>query len=68
MRRTVLSTFLFVAILGLGCMGVAVPGKADELKHTIVLKLKCQDHFEKYSDWDRSYKTFAYVLLILLYG
>ena len=30
MRRAVLSTFLFVAILGLGCMGVAVPGKADE--------------------------------------
>jgi hypothetical protein len=30
MRRTILSTFLFVAILGLGCMGVAVPGKADE--------------------------------------
>ena len=32
MIRAVLSTFLFVAILGLGCMGVAVPGKADELK------------------------------------
>ena len=29
MRRAVLSTFLFVAILGLGCMGVAVPVKAD---------------------------------------
>ena len=28
MRHAVLSTFLFVAILGLGCMGVAVPGKA----------------------------------------
>ena len=28
MRRAVLSTFLFVAILGLGCMGVAVPAKA----------------------------------------
>jgi len=32
MRHAVLSTFLFVAILGLGCLGVAVPGKADELK------------------------------------
>ena len=32
MRHAVLSTFLFVAILGLGCMGVAVPVKADELK------------------------------------
>ena len=30
MRRAAISTFLFVAILGLGCMGVAVPGKADE--------------------------------------
>ena len=29
MRRAVLSTFLFAAILGLGCMGVAVPVKAD---------------------------------------
>ena len=28
MRRAVLSTCLFVAILGLGCMGVAVPGNA----------------------------------------
>ena len=28
MRRTVLSTFLFVAILGLGCTGVAVSAKA----------------------------------------
>ncbi|SVE08718.1 uncharacterized protein METZ01_LOCUS461572, partial [marine metagenome] len=28
MRRTVLSTFLFAAILGLGCMGVAVSAKA----------------------------------------
>jgi len=28
MRPAVLSTFLFVAILGLACMGVAVPGKA----------------------------------------
>jgi hypothetical protein len=30
MRRTGFSTILFVAILGLGCMGVAVPSKADE--------------------------------------
>jgi hypothetical protein len=30
MRRAVLNTFLFVAILGLGCMGVTVPGKADD--------------------------------------
>ena len=30
MRRTVLSTFLFVAILGLGCMGLAVPGNTEE--------------------------------------
>ena len=30
MRRAVLSTFLFVAILGLGCMGAVAPGKADE--------------------------------------
>ena len=29
MRRTALSTFLFVAILGLGCIGVSAPGKAD---------------------------------------
>ena len=29
MRRAVLSTFLFAAILGLGCMGVTVPVKAD---------------------------------------
>ena len=29
MRRAVLSTFFFVAILGLGCMSVAVPGRAD---------------------------------------
>ena len=37
MRRAVLTTFLFTAILGLGCMGVAVPGKAhehcDDLNH-----------------------------------
>ena len=30
MRSTALSTFLFVAILSLGCLGVALPGKADE--------------------------------------
>ena len=29
MRRAVLRTLLFVAILGLGCMGVTVPVKAD---------------------------------------
>ena len=29
MRRAVLSTFFFAAILGLGCMGVTVPVKAD---------------------------------------
>jgi len=29
MRRVDLRTFLFVAILGLGCMGVSAPGKAD---------------------------------------
>ena len=40
MRRAVLSTFLFVAILGLGCMGVAVSGKADGLKHPIKLGAK----------------------------
>ena len=31
MRRTVLGTFLFVAILGLGCIGVAVPGIREVL-------------------------------------
>ena len=30
MRRAVLSTFLFVAILGLGCMGVVTLSNADE--------------------------------------
>ena len=29
MKRAVLSTFLFAAILGLGCMGVVAPGNAD---------------------------------------
>ena len=29
MKRAVLRTLLFVAILGLGCMGVTVPVKAD---------------------------------------
>ena len=61
MRRTVLSTFLFVAILGLGCMGVAVPGQAEELEHPIVLQPKCQEHFEKFLEWSEYYKTFAYV-------
>ena len=66
MRRAVLSTFLFVAILGLGCMGVAVPGKADELKHPIVLQPKCQEYFDKYLDKvqqhaDFYYSSFAYV-------
>ena len=32
MRHAVLGILLFVAIPGLGCMGVAVPVKADELK------------------------------------
>jgi len=61
MRRTVLSTFLFAAILGLGCMGVTVPGKAEELEHPIVLQSKCQEHFEEFLDWSEYYKTFAYV-------
>ena len=30
MRHNVLSTFFFIAILGMGCMGVAAPGNADE--------------------------------------
>ena len=48
MRRTALSTFLVVAILGLGCMVVAAPGKADELKHPIELGKECKVLFEKY--------------------
>ena len=34
MRRTALSTFLIVAILGLGCMGVSVPGRATHTCET----------------------------------
>ena len=30
MKRAVLSTFLFAALLGLGCMGAVAPGNADE--------------------------------------
>ena len=48
MKHTVLSTFLIVAILGLGCMGVTVPSKADELKHPIELGKKCKVLFEEY--------------------
>ena len=48
MRHTILSTFLFAVILGLGCMGVAVPGKADELKHPIELGKECRILFDKY--------------------
>jgi hypothetical protein len=54
MRRTILSTFLFVAILGLGCMGVAVPGKADELEHPIELGKECKALCEEYYDRSRS--------------
>jgi hypothetical protein len=68
MRHTVLSTFLFVAILGLGCMGVTVPGQADDLKHPIGLKPKCKTHFEKFLDWGHYYKTFAYASGSLGYG
>jgi hypothetical protein len=42
MIRAFLGIFLFVAILGLGCMGVVVPGKADELKHPIELGANCK--------------------------
>jgi hypothetical protein len=48
MRRTALNTFLIVAILGLGCMGVAAPGKADEPKHPIELGKECKALFERY--------------------
>ena len=48
MRRTVLSTFLFVVILGLGCISVSAPGKADELKHPIELGKECKALFETY--------------------
>ena len=65
MRRTVLSTFLIVAILGLGCIGVSAPGKAEKLEHPIVLQSKCQEHFEKYLDRIQHhnfyYSSWAYV-------
>ena len=54
MRRAVLSTFLFVAILGLGCMGVTVPGQAEELKHPIELGKHCKVLFQEYYDRSRS--------------
>ena len=60
MRHAVLSTFLFVAILGMGCMGVAVPGKTEELKHPIELGAKCKAHYERFLAWDQYYKNFGY--------
>ena len=70
MRRAALSTFLYVAFLGLGCMGVAVPGKAEELKHPIELGKECKVLFETYLNqierllqWTRMfghYNAFAY--------
>jgi hypothetical protein len=70
MRRTVLSTFLFVVILGLGCISVSAPGKADELKHPIELGKECKALFETYLteierllQWTRMfghYNAFAY--------
>ena len=33
-------------------MGVAVPGKAEELKHPIELGAKCKDLFAKFLVWD----------------
>ena len=70
MRRTVLSTFLFVIILGLGCISVSAPGKADELKHPIELGKECKALFETYLteierllQWTRMfghYNAFAY--------
>jgi|GEM_PF-6986181 hypothetical protein len=66
MRRTALSTFLIVAILGLGCMGVSAPGKADELKHPIELGKECKVLFEEYLwaaeslPWIHYYNAFAY--------
>ncbi len=41
-------------------MGVAVPGKAEELKHPIVLQPKCKEHFEKYLDNVQQYSSFYY--------
>jgi len=66
MRRTALSTFLIVAILGLGCMGVSAPDKADELKHPIELGKECKVLFEEYLwaaeslPWIHYYNAFAY--------
>jgi hypothetical protein len=54
MRRTVLRTFLFTAILGLGCMGVTVTGQAEELKHPIELGKECKVLFQEYYDRIRS--------------
>jgi len=54
MRRTVLSTFLFVTILGPGCMGVTVPSQAEELKHPIELGKECKVLFQEYYDRSRS--------------
>jgi len=48
MRRTVLSTSPILAILGLGCMGVNVPGKADDLKHPIELEARCEGLAENF--------------------
>ena len=48
MRRAVFSTFLFTAILGLGCLGVAVPGRTEGLKHPIGLGKDCKALFEEY--------------------
>ena len=62
MRHTVLGIFLFAAILGLGCMGVVTPGKADGLKHPINLGMQCAEYFEEFLDWDSRYKVFAYVI------
>ena len=64
MRRNVLSTFLFVATLGLGCMGVAVPGRTDELKHPIELgakyKAKIEYSLSSFRWKNQYYKAFAY--------
>jgi hypothetical protein len=64
MKRTVLRTVLIVAILGLACMGVSAPGKADEFKHPIELGAKCKAKFEyslNHIYWhNQYYKAFAY--------
>jgi len=57
MRRTDLSTFLIVAILA--CMGVAAPGKAEELKHPIELGKECKASFGHFLNWRTHYKSFA---------